>query len=84
MRKTPRTDPDMEPEYDFSKGVRGKFAKQVPRGVIAVVLDPDIAQIFPDSDSVNDALRSLGKIIRSRLKDAGPSEKKTRKQGRKK
>jgi hypothetical protein len=65
--KTPRTKPrpDMRPEYDFSKGVRGKYAAHFAEGTNVVVLDPDVADIFPTSTSVNEALRALAKIIRS-------------------
>jgi hypothetical protein len=62
--KGKRTDleDDLRPEYDFdySKGVRGKYYQRILReGANIVVLDPDIAKAFKDSDSVNTALRSL-------------------------
>jgi len=53
-------------EYDFSKmsgGVRGKYAKQYHEGVKLIVLEPDVAEIFPDAKSVNEALRTLSKVI---------------------
>ena len=49
----------MRSEYDFSAGVRGKYANQYRRGTNVVLLEPDVAKAFPDSKSVNDALRSL-------------------------
>ena len=49
----------MRKEYDFSKGVRGKYAKQYSSGGNLIVLDPDLARIFRDSESVNRALRSI-------------------------
>ena len=49
----------MRAEYDFSKGVRGKYARRFAQGTNIVVLDPDVAEVFPDSTSVNDALRAL-------------------------
>ncbi|MBD0319748.1 MAG: hypothetical protein ICV87_05405 [Gemmatimonadetes bacterium] len=49
----------MLPEYDFSAGVRGKYAERYPRASTVVVLDPDVAAVFPDSESVNCALRAL-------------------------
>jgi len=55
-------------EYDFSKGVRGKYAKRYAEGTNVVVIDPDIAEYFPDHDSVNDSLRSLVAIIKKRDK----------------
>lgn len=49
----------MRPEYDFSKGVRGKYAKRFEKGAIAVVLEPDVAAEFHTAQSVNKALRRL-------------------------
>lgn len=62
MKKTKHTasSPDpMQEEYDFSKGVRGKYAKRFEEGSNIVLLDPDLAKLYPDSESVNRALRSL-------------------------
>ena len=56
-------DPDLLDEYDFSKGVRGKYARRYREGTNIVRLDDDVAKIFPDAKSVNSALRALGKII---------------------
>ena len=58
-----RNDPNMLDEYDFSDGVRGKYAAQYREGTNIVRLDDDVAAIFPNSDEVNEALRALGKII---------------------
>jgi hypothetical protein len=52
----------MAEEYDFSKGVRGKFHDRYLEGNNVVVIEADLAKIFPDSKSVNDALRSLVEI----------------------
>ncbi len=49
----------MKKEYDFSSGVRGKYAKKYEEGVNIVKLDEDITKIFPTSQSVNEALRTL-------------------------
>ncbi len=49
----------MRSEYDFSKGVRGKYAGQYSEGSNVVVLDPDVAAAFPDAKAVNDALRKV-------------------------
>ena len=59
-------DPEMLEEYDFSGGVRGKHAARYAQGSNVVVLDPDVAEVFPDSESVNKALRVLAEIIQSR------------------
>ena len=66
MAKEPGSDsdPDMMEEYDFSNGVRGKYAERYATGNNLVVLDPDVAEVFPDSASVNRALRALSVIIR--------------------
>ena len=60
----------MKKEYDFSKGVRGKYAKQYAEGTNVILLDPDVAKAFPTSESVNKALRSL---IRKK-EDATPNQ----------
>jgi hypothetical protein len=49
----------MKDEYDFSKGVRGKYAKQYAEGTNVILLDPDVAKAFPTSEAVNKALREL-------------------------
>lgn len=59
-------DDELEDEYDFVKmksGVRGKYAKQYHKGVKLIMLEPDVAKIFPDAKSVNEALRTLAKIV---------------------
>ncbi len=49
----------MQTEYDFTGGVRGKYADRYREGTNVVLLDPEVAAAFPDSTSVNDALRAL-------------------------
>lgn len=66
------TDPDMLDEYDFSNGVRGKYVDRFAKGSNVIVLDPDVAQVFPDSESVNQALRALAEIIRNRAEKIHP------------
>ncbi len=73
MKKTskPRvSDHDLLAEYDFRPGVRGKYSRRYAHGSNVVVLDPDVAQIFLDSNMVNQTLRSLVPIIRLRKKTA--------------
>jgi hypothetical protein len=60
----------MLPEYDFSRGVRGKYADRFAKDTIMVVLDPDVGAIFSDRKSVNTALRALGHIVRDRQRDS--------------
>lgn len=66
-----RQSEEILPEYDFSAGVRGKYAGRFTRDTIMVVLDPDVAEIFPDPKSVNTALRALGHIVRDRAGNSG-------------
>lgn len=50
----------MRAEYDFSKGVRGKYAvRAAAQGTNLVLLEPDVYKVFRDSKSVNEALRML-------------------------
>jgi len=66
MKKTnPSRTPD-EPaaEYGFAGGVRGKYAAPYRAGTNVVVLEPDVAALFPDAKLVNEALRGVGKIVR--------------------
>jgi len=66
--RSQRTSDELRPEYafDYSKAVRGKHTKRlVEEGANVVVLDPDVATVFPDSASVNEALRSLLDFARS-------------------
>ena len=65
MKKTPENE-DMLDEYDFSKGVRGKYARQYHQGTNIIVLEPDVAAEFPNSEAVNQALRSIAALTRSR------------------
>ncbi len=49
----------MRSEYDFSDGVRGKYAERLSGDCVMVQLDPDVAAAFPDSEAVNETLRAL-------------------------
>jgi hypothetical protein len=59
---------DIGPEYDFSAGVRGKYAARFAKGTNIVVLDPDVAAVFSDTKAVNQALRVLAKSVRPKGK----------------
>ena len=52
---------ELRPEYDLrellANGVRGKYAERYRAGTNLVLLDPEVAKVFPDEQSVNDALR---------------------------
>jgi hypothetical protein len=53
---------DMLPEYDFRGGVRGKFARDYGRNRNLRILAPDLLEVFPDSQSVNEALHTLVRV----------------------
>lgn len=58
---------EMRPEYDFSqlKGrVRGKYVERYREGTNMILLAPDVAEAFPDADSVNEALRFLIRVTK--------------------
>jgi hypothetical protein len=63
---------EMLEEYDFSEGVRGKYASRFACGSHVVVLDPDVAKVFSDSESVNRALRALAGIIQDQSEKVHP------------
>jgi hypothetical protein len=60
----------MRKEYDFRKGVRGKYKKKYKEGTNIVLLDPDVAKVFKTPKSVNQALRSLAEIIKAQKQKA--------------
>ncbi|HEY6246207.1 MAG TPA: hypothetical protein VIX17_19810 [Pyrinomonadaceae bacterium] len=66
------SDPDMLDEYDFSNGVRGKYVDRFAKGSNVIVLDPDVAEVFPDSEAVNQALRAFAEIIRNQTEKSQP------------
>jgi hypothetical protein len=49
----------MKKEYDFSEGVRGKYAGRIEKGANLVLLEPEVAKYFPTAESVNRALKAL-------------------------
>ncbi len=58
-------------EYDFAGGRRGKYARRFAKGANLVVLAPDVAKVFPDSQAVNEALRTLARVrARNRKKSS--------------
>ena len=63
MAETDEVD-EILPEYDFSRGVRGKYYERYKKGTNVVLLEPDVAKMFPDSDAVNRALRAVGELIK--------------------
>lgn len=59
---------EMAPEYDFSKGVRGKYAGRFASGSNIAIIDKDLTALFPDSDSVNPTLRLVAKLRKTPVK----------------
>lgn len=67
--KKPINDPagELRPEYkrsDFPKLVRGKYASRLRKRSNVIILDPELTELFPNSQAVNSALRSLSEIAR--------------------
>ena len=61
---------EMQDEYDIGGGVRGKYYERYRQGTNVVLLESDVAAVFRDSDSVNQALRMLIDLARKRVDDA--------------
>ncbi len=64
-------DDELRPEYDFFKlkgGVRGKYAARYHQGTNLVLLEPDVAEVFPTAEAVNEALRLLMKLAQAQTK----------------
>ena len=53
---------EVREEYSFGGGERGKYAARYAEGSNVVVLDPDVAAVFPDAESVNRALREAANL----------------------
>ena len=70
--KNRKTD-ELRPEYDFTSGVRGKHHAAYKAGTNVVLLDPDVARAFPDSASVNTALRLLLEIAEKQRRSRRPA-----------
>ena len=70
MSKMPEDemDDELRPEYDLKallkSGVRGKYAERYQSGTNLVLLDPDVAEAFPDEQAVNEALRLVVQLTR--------------------
>ena len=56
----------MRPEYDLRGGVRGKYYERYKQGTNVVLLEPDIAKVFRDSATVNEALREAIRAVQAR------------------
>jgi hypothetical protein len=76
--KPPKDNDTMRPEYDFSKGVRGKHAAKYAEGTNVVVLEPDVAKEFRTTEHVNETLRAVSKLLRQHRKTQQPHDGPTR------
>lgn len=78
MKKTSRVSPKTRPadglraeyRFDYAKAKLNRFAKRARPGSVAVVLDPDVARVFKNSDSVNAVLRALVAAMPRRRRSA--------------
>ena len=71
-----KRDDELRPEYDFSQlgeGVRGKYAERYQAGTNLALLEPDVAEAFPTDEAVNEALRLLVKVARTKVKQQASS-----------
>ena len=79
MKKANRKSTDeLRPEYkrsDFGTLVRGKYAQRAAEATNVVVLEPQVAQAFPNDRAVNNALRGL---LRTRKSATRPTARGTR------
>jgi hypothetical protein len=76
-RRPARRNADEIPaEIDFSGAVRNPYAARYATGSNIVMLEPDVAALFPNSASVNEALRSLARVVEAR-KGKRPSHQRT-------
>ena len=60
----------MRPEYDFSAAVRGVTAPRYAQGANIAVIDPEVLDVFPDGQTVNQALRALAPVLRRQRRTA--------------
>lgn len=70
----PSNHDDLRPEYDLSQltgGVRGKYYERATAGTTLVLLERDVAEAFPDGQTVNEALRALIKVAKTQVPTKG-------------
>jgi hypothetical protein len=65
----------MRDHYDFTGGVRGKYARRYAEGTNVVVLDPDVARLFPNREAVNETLRAVAHIVQIQERRRGGANK---------
>jgi hypothetical protein len=70
-----KSNDDLRPEYDLSQlkgGVRGKYYREATAGTNLVLIDPELASVFPDAESVNRALHLLADTAKSAARSKTP------------
>ena len=72
QEKKPSKKEEMRAEYDIRGGVRGKYYERYREGTNVVLLEPDVAAVFRNSQSVNRALRMLIDLARKQVDDTSP------------
>ncbi len=75
MKKRTLKDDEMRDHYDFTGGIRGKYAHRYAEGTNVVVLDPDVARFFPNREAVNDTLRAVAQIVKIQERRRGGAKK---------
>jgi hypothetical protein len=76
MKKSPELDPlAPRPNLDFSKAVRGKYYDRMQAGTNIVLIAPDLLDTFPDSESVNEALRTLKRLTATSVPPASRKQR---------
>jgi hypothetical protein len=58
-----------EEKAQLNEGVRGKYAARFRAGVNLVAIDPEVTDVFPDAEAVNQALRAMASVVRARAAD---------------
>jgi hypothetical protein len=82
MKKTRvnRPSDDLRAEYDLTQlkgGVRGKYYRQATAGTNLVLVEPELAEVFPDTESVNRALRLLADTAEAAAAERSRARRKT-------
>ena len=75
MKKGTRRHDETRDHYDFSGGVRGKYARGYAEGTNVVVIDPDISRLFPNGKAVNETLRAVAQIVQIQERRRGRAKK---------
>jgi hypothetical protein len=78
VKNSKHTDDQMRDHYDFTGGVRGKYARRYAEGTNVVVLDPDVTRLFRNGKVVNETLRAVARIVQIQERRQGRVNKAAR------